>query len=116
MTNLDSQDGLITIELLKFASQLIVPDAIIRRMRIDSFRDASTRSVVYSFSSYVASRRQWEEVREIPRKLTWRERIRCLFGGELITQVNYKAYRNCPHIDMSRTDHLNFLAPVGSRR
>ena len=110
MINLDSQDGLITIEPLQFASQMRVPDAVIQRMRIDSFRDAATRSVVYSFSSYVASRRQWEEVSEIPRKLTWRERIRCLFGGEIITHLNYKAYRNCPHIDLETPHHINFLA------
>lgn len=102
-----------TLETADFAAQLMIADSTaMRAARIERFRDEAVRAVIYSLSLSVSQRRQWEETRTIPRKLTWRERCHALFGGEIDTTLKVSVYRNCPHIQADPQEaHIAFLAP-----
>ncbi len=101
------------VKLMEFAAEAMIPQAALRRMEMEQWDDFSMRALCRNLSLSVASARMWEEHSEIPRQLTWRERIRCLFGGEIVTQLNYRNYHNCPHIDLPESTHYDWMMPRG---
>lgn len=105
----------VTLTQAEFGVQLQVADSTaIRMAKLDTFRDTAMRSMIYGLTAYVAQNRQWEEEKVISRKLTWRERIRALFGSEIETILSVSVYRNCPHLQTTpQSDHLRYLVPHG---
>lgn len=103
-----------TVDMTSIQTVLALSDTIaIRTAKLEELRDYAQRAMIYSLTAKVAQRLQWEETQTVPRKLSWRERIHALLGGELPLTLNVKQYRNCPHIQADKqSDHFMFLAKL----
>ena len=101
----------VTLTQEAVTAQMYVEDSVtVRSARLESWRDPMLQGMLYSLRSHVAQRRQWEESTTICTKLSWRDRLRVLFGGEIATTLQVNVYHNCPHIQADPTsDHIDFL-------
>lgn len=103
----------VTFEQMTLTAALMESDsAALRTANWEHYRDAGLRATVHKLRAYMAQCRQWETSDTIPMKLSWRQRIHALFGGEIPTVLNVSVYRNCPHLQVTdQRQHIAFLAP-----
>ena len=103
----------ISYEMQEIGAQTVVSDSVLNKtMTVEQYVDRAMRGMVYEMRAYMASRRHWEEKREIMTSLGWRDRLRALFGREITTGLEVSFYRNCPHLPTDNLgDHLLFIAP-----
>ena len=102
----------ISYETYEIGVQTMVNDRVLKKtMMVEQYTDRAMRGMVYEMRAYMASRRHWEEKGEIMTSLSWRDRLRALFGGEIATRLEVNFYRNCPHLPTDPPgDHLRFIA------
>ena len=105
-------NDVITIDRLRMGVALQVSDVLAKSLEIDKYRDASIRATTYSISGYFASRQIYEKEQVISRSLSWRDRIRALFGKDIPLRVTVQMRHNCPHLqtDDKRT-HVSWMVP-----
>ena len=105
----------ISYEMQEIGVQTVVSDSVLNKtMTVEQYVDRAMRGMVYEMRAYMASRRYWEEKREIMTSLSWHDRLRALFGGEIATRLEVSLYRNCPHLPTDpQGDHIRFIAPDG---
>lgn len=110
MSELSTELSAVQIERLRVGMQMAVSDALGKSLEVDTYRDASLRMTLHSFTAWFASRQIFEDVQTVERVFTWRDRLRILFGKPITETTHIIMRHNCPHLPMEDArEHVAWL-------
>jgi len=112
----------ITLEKIKYGLKKYISPAQLRDLKVKSYKDDFTNSIVVEIRDFVYGRKIKKEVTKVVRyPSNWVQAVKERFLPEFIRRrfpVKYKCinavtvhYHICPHLNVvSQGEHLNFLA------
>ena len=100
----------ISYEVARFRVMSMLPNTLVQSAQFEIIQNHALQHMVYTLSAAVAQKRIREETREVLTVLSWKQRIKALFGGTIPTKIEIRQYRNCQHLPTeSDRKHIAFL-------